>query len=420
MNNYLLFCILACFFLLIVWSNKRDLASPSSLFCLGFLTSSLFLMINTEKWCYYISGKTVFFVCASVLVFQMGCSFGKKIRVNTNRCSLSMNWVVNKKLLNVFIVVVIAISFIIRILDVYYATGQLNVFSGALHTYRFNPKETEFASLVSLCDAAMSSIIIFNVTILAEKTVFKRKQRLRNASVVFWGLFYYALSSSRIELIYIFIYYAIAYYFCIKSNNLRVDIKVIKTIVLIIILLYGVFFCAGYLTGKSQMQESVFENISIYTGSSLGALDKWLYETKHTGQYFGSVIFRGINNILSLMGIKTNFVRDPLIRFVNLGNMPHTTNVFSCIAELLSDVGSLGIFIVLFLEGTFSQMIYKKARIMYKKNEKYSMCVYLYLAPILVASSISERFFRVFLTMSTIVFLLILRFLLNSTNKERY
>lgn len=418
MNNYILFWILICFFIIIVWCNKRDLAAPGSLFCLGFLTSSFFLMLNTAKWNYHISGKTVFFVCASVLVFQIGCSLGKKIRINTNLLPAIMRLSINKRFLKIFIIVVIIASFVIRIFDVYYATGQINVFSGALYIYRFNPKETQFTSLVRLCDAAMAAIIIYNVTILAEKTIFRENRKLKNAGVVLLGVLYYALSSSRIELIYIFIYYAIAYYFCIKSNDMRVNMKTIRTILLIVALLYIVFFVAGYLTGKSQMQESAFENISLYTGSSIGALDKWLGENSETGQYFGSVIFRGISNILSLLGLPTNFVKDPHIRFINLGNMSHTTNVFSCIAELLSDVGSFGMFLILFLEGTFSQILYKKARIMYKKNEKYSMCVYLYLAPILVASSISERFFRVFLTLSTIVFLVIIRFILNSKNKE--
>ena len=417
MNNYLLFFILIAILFIYLYLNKWDLSIPGALFCVGFVVSSFAFMINTGRWNYVISGYTIFVIVISVLVFMLGSSFSTKIRVSgSNRHFSIFKFKIRKKNLTTIFIILFFLSFIVRILDIYYATGSLDILIGALGIYRFNPKETQFTSIVRLFDATVNSIVIYQIMKLVQKII-KREGKIKSQILfIILGLAYFALSSSRIELIYIFIYFAIAYYAGIKYHGKKINIKAIKTILFIIIGLYFVFFAAGYLTGKSQMQESVFDNISLYTGSSIGALDSWLKNNQSIGNYFGSTIFRGVSNFLSLVGIPLNLPKDPYIRFINLGNMPHTTNVFTCLAELLGDVGMIGMIVVLFLEGAFSGYVYKKAKLMYKQNKSSLFCIYLYLAPLILTSSISERFFRVFFTFSTVVFLLFLN-IFNKSDK---
>lgn len=418
MNNYILFFLLLIIIFIFLSFNKYDFASPGALFGFGFAFSSFFLMINTKNWNYEIKDGTIIIIILTVITYMAGCSLGKKIHTNSKIKKKEKCIKINNNQVIFFIAFLIIICYLIRILDIFSTTGSLNLFTGALQIYRFNPGESNFTSYVRLCDAIMSALIIYETLILVEKIKWKQKKKIKSSMVIILGLLYFALSSSRIELIYVFVYFAIAYYINRENSSKIISLKTLRMILVLIILVYVIFFIAGFLTGKSQVQSSMFDNISLYSGSSIGALDIWLNETIEFGKYFGSVIFKGISNMASLIGITFNFSGDPSIRFINLGTMPHTTNIYTFIAELLSDVGLIGMFFITYIEGILSSYLYKKSVCQYKKNKKFLFCIYLYLSPLIITSSISERYFRVFLTISTILFIVIINYLLRLKRSE--
>lgn len=412
MENYVLCAVLILLLLLYLKINKWDFASPNVLFCAGFVVSSFFFAINTNNWNYTISYKTIGFILFGILFFDFGCRVGNRILVRTGNVNKSKGVYVNQKTLNAIVFSVIIVCFLVRIYDIKQITGSISLLSGALGMYR-NSALTRMSNVIKICDALVSTIMIFESLLLIKKVFTKEKGISFPIIMLVLGMIYYVMSSSRIELIYVFTYLLVAYFFELKLQNIKVNFKVIKYVLISGFLLVVIFFGAGYLTGKSQVQVSVFDNISLYAGSSIGAFDIWVEKFQYSGQYFGSIIFYGISNILSLFGIHTSIISDPSITYINIGNMLHTTNVYTCLGELFSDVGIVGAYVILVLEGLISQVIYKKAKKTKSEGNNFYFCVYLYLSPIILLSSIAERYFTTFFTLSTIVFIFCISLLLN-------
>ena len=415
MNNFLLFISLLLLFIFILHINSNDITSPSSIFCLGFMLSSFMLFLNTNIWRYDISRFTILLIFSSVLVFFAGCILGNYFRLSFKlRKKISMNIFINELNFQIILLIIVLLCLGLRFLDIYQKTGNLNIFGGAIRAYRYAGDRSTSISM-KFCSPLISAISIFSIFTLIENTENNRKKNKLFLPIILLSMIFFLLSSSRIEIIYIYIYALFTYLIISKTKNQKIRFKTIIFIVATVVLLYASFFGAGYLTGKSQVQVSFFDNISVYTGSSIAGLDLWLKDFNYSNEHFGSLIFNGISNIFALFGKKGMFISDPSFRFVNIGSMVHTTNVFTCIAEMLSDVDFFGLYLLLFFEGFFVQRLYNSAQMDYVNNKKMRVSVYIYLVPLLLLSSISERIFMAFLTLSTVIFIFVTMIFINVT-----
>ena len=417
MNNFVLFIFLCLLFVLIFLYNNKDFSAPDVLFSSGFLISSFFFAINTNNWKYIIKLFTVGLIVLSIIIFFCGCRLGDKIVILHRKVIISNKIKINPKLFYIIILFLVLCCCVFRVLDIYESTHSLNILTGAIGLYRFNYHITKYSNIIKICDAVVSAIMVYEAMSIHNIVTNQLKDNIKSIVVLLLGLIYFALSSSRIEIIYVFAYIFVSYCISLRTNGNKINYKAIGYAFSILISVFVVFFIAGFLTGKSQNQISAFDNISLYAGSSIGALDYWLYKVNHVGMFFGSIIFSGISNFLSLFGHSLNLHSDPSITFINLGYMEHTTNVYTCLTELFSDVGFLWTYVIIFIEGFISRLIHKKALYKYNKENIY-LYVYLYLTPLIILSSVAERFFSTFFTFSTLIYLIITKFLINIQQEE--
>lgn len=421
MFNFLLFVFVLALMVIFLIAFKKDYSCPCVLFCLGFLISSFFLLINTNNWEYVISFKTVLIISSSILVFGIGCFLGRNRKEKTQNFSLLSETKNNSskgKLCKCLIIAISLMCLLVRLLDVYLTVGSLNIFSGVLGVYRGLEEESRLASLISFCSPAISACVIIEAVELVNAFKTKKKRILFPLSIVLLGLVYFALSSSRIEILYTFVYIIIYLLIILKINNKKLDSKVFIVLLILSLLLFTVFFLAGYLTGKSQNQISMFDNISLYAGSSMATFDSWISTFVYEGKNFGITIFRGLNNFLTRFGIQLPISYKTDLGFRSIGEMAHTSNVYSCLAELIVDVGYIGTIVILFLEGFFLTKFYNKAINDMRKGKRVVPYLYIYLAPLVIFSSIAERIFRTFLTISTLAFILVV-YVIKLTEKKR-
>lgn len=414
MSNTFLFLGILLIFIVYTFVTKKDYSSPCILFCSGFLISSLFLMINTNTWKYTISGKTIFIVLSSLIVFGIGSFLAGPVKFSFSQ-SHTFVPILSKqskqKSIKTVLTTVAVICLLVRFLDLYLTIGSVNVFSGVLGVYRNLEDSSRLSSLISFCTPAISACVILMSVELVNKIRNKKKGIAFPIIIIILGLFYFALSSSRIEILYTFVYLIAYLLIVLKINNKKLNAKTVVIILVLSALLFVSFFLAGYLTGKSQNQVSMFDNVSLYAGSSIGTFDSWIRTYKYDGRNFGITIFRGLSNLLAWFKIKLPISYDTNLGFRSIGEMVHTSNVYSCLAELIIDVGYIGMLVILFFEGFLLTKLYKVAIKKFNYGKTTLLYLYIYLVPLITFSSIAERIFRTFLTISTLVFIFVIWFL---------
>ena len=197
-----------------------------------------------------------------------------------------------------------------------------------------------------------------------------------------------------------------------NDRRFKIRFKTLIQLSVFAVAFYAVFFLLGFLTGKSQVQSSVFENISIYTGSSIGGLDRYIKSFHYHSENMFTTSFKGIYTLLGYLGIHIERVSKGVdVGYFQLGNMTHTSNVYSCYYNLLHDFSYFGSIVVLFFEGMIFQWIYKKSKRQLARRKITFFCLYIYVAPFIFLSSIADRFFAPFLTISTIVFCIFMNYI---------
>lgn len=413
MNNYVFFIFTLILFILLFNVYKNSLLSPPVIFTAGFLISSFMFVCNTHIWNYVLDGSTVVYMIVGMLSFIFGCIVCyKKITIPDNIIGGKIIQIRPKYLIAVFFVIeVVGIG--LRFLVLSYSLGSMSLENEALGEYRMAHQDTPYDLALKFIVPIISAITIYAIANLLSMKVNQKKLSLSSILLIIGYFIFSTLSSARIEIIYLFVYF-IVYYVIVSLGDKRRNIsrKTLSTVVLVFTSFFAVFFLLGYLTGKSQQQTSFFDNISIYTCSSLGALCEYMKSYSFNPADMFTDSMRGIYNILSYIGINIERIsKTPPVGFVQFGNMTHTTNVYTCFHTPIHDFGYVGSCIVMFFQGVFYQKIYNTAKEKLRKNNNRWLFIYIYMCPMILISSISERFSNSVLTITTIVFWFAIKFI---------
>lgn len=411
-----------CFvlFLVIYLFFKKDLCSPIILFSSCFLISSFIFMLNTNIWNYEIAYKTMIIIVFSILFFSLGCIIGNKMKVNVKNSKPinkeSQIIIMNKKMYYAFFAITI-IAICVRMLSVLYTVGNLDIFNGSIGMYRHYDGSVKYDFYLKLLSPCMSAIVIYSIIVLLSCFKNKMEGYFKYLLLILGYFIYNMLSSSRIDIIYLFIYISGIYIFTRKKTFKKS--KNIWSYCLLILGVYvfiRIFFSLGYLTGKSQIQTSVFDNISIYSASSIGALDVYLKQFSYSIQNLFTYSMKGLFNFLSYFNINLSTIDTDQFGFIMYGNMTHTTNIYTSLSVLIHDFGYIGSMIVLFFEGLFFQYIYIKTKKYYEAGNFSWLMTYVYIMPLIMLSSITDRVFSSLLTITTIIFLMFIKLTKRSIN----
>ena len=416
MNNLIYFIITIIIFILLYNKYKYSLLSPSILFSAGFVISSFMFLLNTTIWNYELDLTAVLYMTIGMLSFIAGSLVRKKnIIIPDNLIKGTLLQIRSRFVVFIFFIIE-GIGIVLRLLVLLFSVGTMSLENEALGDYRMSHQDTPYDVALKFITPIITAITIYAISNFLTFKINRNKINISSILLIIGYFIFSMLSSARIEIIYLFIYF-IVYYVIVSLGDNRENIsrKTVMTFISVFVLFFLVFFLLGHLTGKSQVQTSFFDNISIYTCSSLGALCEYLknYSFKESDMFTESM--RGIYNILSYLGVNIERVsKTPPMGFVQFGDMTHTTNVYTCFYTPIHDFGYIGSLVMMFIEGFIYQTIYNKAKLGLLKGNIIWFFIYVYSAPMIFISSISERFSNALLTVTTIIYIVTIKYIIKS------
>lgn len=399
-------------FLLIVifYYNRKDIIAPSVIFTLSFFLSGAIFSLNSLVWEYDLSFKTKITIVSGILTFFAGCVIGNLFRLRVSYKG-DRNIIFTLKNKNVFLFLSICLLLpLLRLMDIIVSVGSLNL--DAYHDYEGQNVFGVLLKIASPICNALSIILIYSI--ISNKFQGIRIKKIQILPIL---SFFIAtvLSSNRIEMLYTFIYFFVIYFLIYKvKRNQNIHAYHILLFSFLSIIVFAIFYGLGYLTGKSQnFGNGGISYISYYAASSFPAFDMFLDKFVYDISNFGTETFSGLTSLGSWLGLDIDYVENRSKEFVKFSDMTSGTNVYTCFRSLLHDFDYLGMYIILFFEGLLFQIIYRKSIIECRQGGIFWVILYAYSCAFIMLSSILERIFASFLTLTTLMFVFSVNFLRN-------
>ena len=414
--------ILLCIWLLIMsyLLSNRNFLSVSFLTTILFLLSCFVLLLNNNKWKYEMSATT----CIT-LFMNLSCIFLGEIVVRAMTQKIPSAELYDEESINFLDVpqwfFILSVFFIGISALLYFRNIQTIVSSVSgtsdIASYRY-AKVNEGVSdnvYISIMKEISYCLCIFYTFIY----IFLKRSKKYIIPILLYSIII-LLSSGRSQFIYILAAILVFVYYYYKKNgrlDSQVMIKMVRAAVIALSAFLLIFYIAGFITKKSIIYSSAFENISIYLSSSLLAINRYIEEFRYSFANFGSETFFGVINFLRRFGIDlAPQVKNNYLPFLYFPNMGHTTNVYTFIGRLLHDYNYIGSCIVSFLIGLQYTKIEEKIRIGAYKNKLFVIMLFAsYFYPI-VFSVFDFKYFEIF-SITGLIHVLTLYFLSKFVSK---
>lgn len=378
--QYVLFVMLALLLLVSFLVSNKDILAPSVIANAMFLFCCFFTVLNTEKWGiidFHI--ETVVFILASLFTFTIGCIIGDwGIRSdcrNYSFCDIKTRFsLTNGKLIKIsklgwsIIALFLAISLAIYTKETYLLSikgGNTKGLSYMIYYARraqlnLNTNVSSLAQHLFLMCKSTSYVLIFCFFY----NVFLERFRLKYLifwfpTVIYSGMI--ILSSGRLLFINLFVFIFIVGILVYKKTNKKFNLgtgKILKKGVALLVLFFTLFFLYGFFVRKDTM--GIFDTISIYAGSGIYALDRFLSAPIKRGDFFGSETLISIYLILEKLGFETPSLYSPR-EFVSFSN-DYQTNIFTALRRYFVDYRVIGTLIFLLILGIVYGILYNRIR----------------------------------------------------------
>lgn len=406
MNVVLLISLIVLMFISF-FINKRKLFSPSFMLLGGFCLCAIVLIAEQKNWHYYISFKTVLVIFISSLLFIFGEYAGKKMFVSRglnsfNRSNDMIYGTFSPRKHPLFVFAVILFSLSVLVLQIRYflkivslsgfSATFFNMFSygGDVRTYVVhNEIDRNFAETFYVKSLLPVSFVFFFAFVSNIYNGVRDRVNIFFLIPMVCHLFSELLSSNRIGILYILIYalctIVLAYLDKTRWNS-KSNKKVLLFLFVSCVFVLIMFRISGFATQRGQ-NVSFFDQISIYTGASIVALDQGI-----TGNApiitNAETLFSGVLKLFNSLGI-TNFeFMASNAEFVKWGDA--STNIFTAIYAYICAFGLIGNFIVFLLLGFLFGRLSR-----YREESKKSTVsiIYSWLLFVPLLSCIADRFF---------------------------
>ncbi len=398
--------IVSCLVLVLLFayfSNERDIFSPSVLFTVSFLFSSLWALAYASKWALIPSLNTILVIIFGTCEFVVVATFITKVMLhkpleekNTNLSFKEIStW---KKLL--IIVIELAITlFIIKSLKA--VTGLQNL-SQAIYRYRsitlFTSGTLDISKSVYIAHYFCSAVGFFFLYSLIKKIILVKKIDFLLLTAVLISVYESTLFGSRTGVI-VFVLAGVTYYYCLIRVK---DEK--KFIVKPKFYLYGaglmMLFILGFRQLAGLLGRTIDARLSDYLAEYLGAEIKNLDTFIRGGNFplttdiFHSQTLMYISKVLGRTFGQSGLDYKLDLPF-QMSNGFDLGNVYSMYYQFLYDLGYVGVFIFVLLMAIIVQVIYVKARSYHENGHiSYSILIYGYIVSSLLLSFFSNKFYE--------------------------
>ena len=391
-------CILTIIGLLF---SNFNIISPFVISCIVYLISVFFIILNRDNWSIEITSKTTLIIISALIIFGLGeilsNNFWGKRRRNRgiifSNEKINISPKVNICILIFSITILILYYFRIReiAIQVGYKSGQnLMIQYARLGILNMG---ISIGYLLAIGTFILRSLAyIYTFIYIYNKVIYTKSKKLEDIYLlipIICYLIQYSLGGSRGGLIE-YISYALSMWYILKvksnKNKIKNNINIIKGGILALIIFFVVFAILGVIKGSKANE--IKSTLSLYTGGSILALDKFLMGPRNISSIFGKESLIGINNILYMLNIYPE-ESSRVLEFINIGN-GYSTNIYTALRRYINDFGYLGMLIIQFLLGfimNFLTLIVTKI-----KRISYLDILYPTLFMILVYQSIDEQF----------------------------
>ncbi|SDL41561.1 oligosaccharide repeat unit polymerase [Kandleria vitulina] len=374
-----------------------------AIICLAvFIFSSFFAAANYTKWG-DISFLSLFVILSSVIMFVIGCVFGKKISIkflsntsNYKEYSIDEKYIAISKYKTFFVIIIMLIVTFFTYLDVKNLAGTtsrglLQIVSNARYNLYVNSQAIQHNAILQqglyIC-RVFAYLYVFEL--LYNRYVRKRRNSLINFFPIILYFIQAFLSTGRTEFIYIiYAILSIGYFIKMSQCNWKSSIDFRYSKKIFIGLCAFIFMFLIIANSRSKNEIDLFSTLSQYAGSSIKALDLYILrnglgsKSIFWGEETQSLYF----SVLNSFGVSRNtlkYVLEPI--YIN-GMM---TNIFTSLRRYIHDYGLLSTQLIMMFMGIFYSSFFRKLKC--KKNFGLRIIIYSFLSYPLVELSIEERF----------------------------
>lgn len=416
---YILFFTLLVLLFIFFIVLKENFLFPSIIFTSTYFVSTFFALINKNRWNLHIDYKTYFVILISILFLFLGeqfsFSYNKYLlnQKNNHIKSRQKTKIILKpsKLLTNFIIAYLIIVLIYFFYHIYTNVGSIHL-SQLIRTYRNIDVSMNF--VLKLFIKSSVSIAYFYSYLFLVNIIYKNKIITHYLIPIALYLIIETISSNRIGYIYLIIVFFVLFYILLKQKfnwKKKFTIRIFKYSIIAIIIIFLGFYLLGFLTGKSN--NNFWNMISLYTGSSIPALNLFLNNFEYDIANFGSETLFGFTNLIKSFGFENDFItNNRILDFVHIGDMPYRTNIYTSLRRLINDYNYFGMLIIQFLTGFIYTTIYSYIRFKKNNNLIFLSLLYSYMIRYLILSFTDERIMVNFLTSTTVIQIFLFWFLI--------
>lgn len=434
-----MYLLLLLSILILLWSIvivlcNKDVMEPAA------LSLESFSLITLIAFCYNgfqkadISIATVFMVTTALCVYLAGYFIAKAVLqiAGVINFSYKKSKVYIPSKIFSFCIFAIEVFAFYRTLNATYsiarsvnpAVNLMNFLEMSRNAYLFT--DVSMGGVTSLLSLYTLSVGYFYTYVLIRSCIRSSIFRMRylikyklEISIILLSLVSSMLGTGRTFLIkFLMFSFAMIYYFrVLDSKTMRFSInkmlETIKKMILIIILFFVSFQLMGILTNKTG-KSSTLDMLYIYSGAAVVALDRSIDLYEHDGRFFGEESFYGLYGFLNKFGINipNNILHLP---FVSVG-LDLKTNIYTSIRTYLYDFGYFGMYLVQFLLGAISAVLYV---LLYRMNgQPIFMLVYGILLYGTAMQGIEEITLRNFMSVTNVFLIIYFSILYFITQKK--
>lgn len=399
---YILFIGILILFFLSFFLFKKNILNPSVVLCSVFLVSLFFSILNIKNWEINFYLNTILIILGTIIIFIIGNSIVYLLPKKSKIIYKGIDNSVYIKLVSFKVMFFINLISIVLLYKHFKEIYKLSILGGNPGGYNMMLYYARNAmlnfyyvenALVKYSFYFFKAISYINFFIFSYFIIFG-KYKLKNMILLIFPIIIYCISiilnTGRVDFIYLLIYMLIVFFILYQQKynfSPKITKKIIFYGILSLMAFFIIFSLVGLFTGKTQSR-SVFEMISIYTGSSLPAFNIYMNSPKIPNKYFGENTLFLVYNILRKFGYNIPNLYVPC-EFISFKVM--TTNIYSAIRRYYQDFGIEGLFLITFLLGIFYGIFFYCAS--YKKNNFFILILYATFCFPIFEFPIEERFF---------------------------
>ena len=404
--------LLVFLLLVILWFcyilNKKDYISPSFVFTLSFLFSSIWAMAYANKWDLKLSNKTFFIIIFSIIIFFIVGVLIKQIflmKKTEYKGENNLYFINTGKMQKVLFIIFGLFAIFINLFSIVKVmkTGWKNL-PETIYNYRtitlFTDQQLPLPKIATFSRIALNSAGYWFLYVVINNYLVSKKIDILGCIIVILSLFSDMTLGGRggtlnILLAGITIYQILN----IRKNNKIYKIKFKNMISIFAVLIIGIYAFEGlgnFLGRKQNDKTSNFDYFAKYCGAEIKNLDIYIYDYKYIEKDSDKELQTFINIIRWIgpkIGIKNNYYKlDLPYRSVNGFNLG---NVYTMLYPLVYDYGFEGAFLLITLMSIITHICYQLTYYTkIRKTPNVYILIYSYMFNCIVFAFFSNKFYE--------------------------